>query len=275
MLMTSHLLFMEWLWADMTKSPSHVAYTVALFVLIIAAILTRKDLFEYSGANLFVSGTLLVVAGGAEAYGHLVHYGDPTWLLSSIGNFVFALGVLFVVMMMVVFQYMMTLGILNGLSYEGGFDNKYTQGYKSVVIGGIAIIICAFFSKELALAVAGAFLIYQLYVLGYAIYSAVREKGSVGYALFAIPVYLVSMAGILFLVLHFLMAAICVVVLYLFAKGSASRSTSSSHDTHSEHSSGFRECSNCLFGSGALHFHCSTSGRDVDADDYCDLWQHN
>jgi len=273
--MISQFLFMEWLWMDMTKSPSHIAYTVALFVLIIAAILTRKDLFEYSGANLFVSGTLLVVAGGAEIYGHLVHYGDPTWLLESIGNFLFALGVLFVVMMMVVFQYMMTLGILNGLSCEGGFNNKYAQGYNSVVIGGIAIIICSFFSHELALVAAGLLLLYQLYVLVYAVYSAIREKGSVVYALFAIPVYLVSMAGILFLVIHFLIAAICMVALYLFAKGSSSRSTSSSHSTRSEHSSGFRECSNCRYGSSAFRFHCSTSGRDVDADDYCSMWQHN
>ncbi len=39
--------------------------------------------------------------------------------------------------------------------------------------------------------------------------------------------------------------------------------------------SGFRECSNCRFGTGALHFYCSESGRDVDADDYCSMWQHN
>lgn len=212
--MTMNLLFsLGWLWSDMTKTPSHIALTTAFGMIVLLCLLSKDDEYISSSTSVFLNGFLLIAIGCCEVFGHVAHSGDPTWILSSLGNFFFGMCVLFVAFFMMVSQYYLTRGVLNGLSYAGDFENKYGSGFISVVVAAIAAIIASFFGGEAAMIVGILFLVFQLYVVGLTIYSAITNNGNVLYALFSIIVYLAGVVGLVFLFVHFLLPAIFAAIL--------------------------------------------------------------
>lgn len=147
--MITNLLFsLGWLWSDMTKTPSHVALTTAFFLIVLLCILLNNNEYTSSSISIFLNGFLLIAIGCCEVYGHVAHHGDPTWILSSFGNFFFGMCVLFVAFLVMISQYHLTKGVLNGLSYAGDFENKYGSGFTSVIVAAIASVIASFFGGE-------------------------------------------------------------------------------------------------------------------------------
>lgn len=198
------LLFLGWLWDDMTKSSSHIALTTALGLLVLLFLLMKSG-------NTFcriMSGFVLVAVGCLEVYAHADHFIDSTWILHSLGNFFFGLVVFFVVYLMIRTQHIMSKTLLDDYSYYGGYENKYATGFKSAVIAGILIFVASFFGEKYVLFVAGAFALFQLYVIGVAIYSTIVNSGNAFYLLFSIVVYIASLAGLVFLFIHFLLPAV-------------------------------------------------------------------
>lgn len=221
--MITNLLFsLGWLWNDMTKSPSHVALTVAFGLIILLYVLSNDDEYISSSISIFINGFLLIAIGCCEVYGHVTHHGDPTWILSSFGNFFFGMGVLFVAFFMMISQYHLTKGVLYGLSYAGDFENKYGSGFASVVVAAVAAVIASFFGGEATKIVGILFLVFQLYVVGLTIYSAITNNGNVLFALFSIIIYLVGIVGLVFLFIHFLLPAIIAAILMANSKDTCS-----------------------------------------------------
>ena len=212
--MITNLLFsLGWLWSDMTKTPSHVALTTAFFLIVLLCFLLNNNEYTSSSISIFLNGFLLIAIGCCEVYGHVAHHGDPTWILSSFGNFFFGMCVLFVAFLVMISQYHLTKGVLNGLSYAGDFENKYGSGFTSVIVAAIASVIASFFGGEATMIVGILFLVFQLYVVGLTIYSAINNNGNILYALFSIFIYLAGVVGIVFLFVHFLLPAIIAAIL--------------------------------------------------------------
>jgi hypothetical protein len=212
--MIPNLLFsLGWLWNDMTKTPSHDALTTAFALIVLLYVLSNNDEYTSSATSVFLNGFILIAIGCCEVYGHVAHYGDPTWILDSFGNFFFGMCVLFVAFLMMISQYYLTRGVLNGLSYAGDFENKYGSGFTSVVVAAVAAIIASIFGGEAAMIVGILFLVFQLYIVGLTIYSAITNNGNVLYALFSIIIYLAGVVGLVFLFIHFLLPAIFAAIL--------------------------------------------------------------
>lgn len=216
--MITNLLFsLGWLWSDMTRTPSHIALTTAFGLLVLLYILSHYDEYWSSPISLFMNGFILIAIGCCEVYGHVAHHGHSTWILDSFGNFSFGMCVLFVAFLMMTSQYYNIRGVLNGLSYAGGFSNKYSSGFTSVVVAAIAAVIASFFGSGATMIVGIIFLVFQLYVVGLTIYSAIMDKGNVLYALFSIIVYLTGVVGLVFLFVHFILPAIIAGILMAIA----------------------------------------------------------
>ena len=159
----------EWLWDAMTKTTSHIAFTIAFGLIIILYVLIIN---EENASNLwrfFISCVILILVGCLEVYAQVVFQDDPTWFLSSFGNFVFGMIILFVAFLMMIGQYHMTRGILEGLSYLGDYNNKYDNGFKSIIVASVAAIIASFFGQQYAYIVGGIFLLFQFYIVGHTV----------------------------------------------------------------------------------------------------------
>lgn len=213
------LLSIGWLFSDMTKSPSHIALSIAFVLIIILFSLIKNEEFMSGSNSLFIVGLMLIAVGGLEMFAHINFHGDPTWILGSFGNFFFGMIVLAAAFFMMYAQYHFTKNLLQGLSYVGTYNNKYSAGFSSVIVATIAYLIVGLIDQQSLMYVIYAFFAFQLYVVGYAVYSAINNNGDVAYALFSVVVYITCIGGLMFLFIHFIVSAIFAAI--LMAIGSA------------------------------------------------------
>lgn len=213
-----------WLFSDMTKSPSHIALTAAFVLMIILFNLLKNEEFMSGSNSLFIVGFMLIAVGGLEMFAHINFHDDPTWILGSFGNFFFGMIVFAAAFFMMYAQYHFTKNLLQGLSYAGTYNNKYNAGFSSVIVAAIAYLIVGFIDQQSVMYVIYAFFAFQLYVVGYAIYSTIDNDGDVAYALFSVVVYIACIGGLMFLFIHFIVSAIFAAI--LMAIGSAKTSCS-------------------------------------------------
>lgn len=104
--------------------------------------------------------------------------------------------------------------------------------------------------------------------------SSMPTSGKVVYTLFVAVIAIACLLlGILLIYLVVILIAIWVALkIWLFASGANTKSSSSG----SKKSSGFRQCDNCLHNRSqdSLIGFCDVKGKNVDAQDYCDNWDH-
>lgn len=218
--MTSSLLFsIGWIFSDMTKGPSQIALTVALGIIIVLYFTMSSRDSASSTVDCTFEYLAMMAIAGLEIFSSVTRKGDPTWILSSFGNFFFGLCVLFVAFLMLVFQYTYLRGLLSNMAYAGDFADNFDSGFKVVIVAVIAAIIASFFGETYVYIVLGLFLAYQLFVVGSALWSSISNRGNIVYAIFACLLYLVSYVALLCMVGHFILPAIFALILYAISQG--------------------------------------------------------
>ena len=212
--MTTQLL-LGWLWDDLTRTPSHIAFTIACVLLIVLNLIIVHSESRHS----LLFGFIIIVVGLLEAFGFIYNETRSFWIFDSFGNFFFGIVVIIAVCTMMYYQFNITKGILNLISDEGGFYNKYELGYSSMIPGFIIIFIALLFGEQYGQIAAILFLLFQLYIVGATIYSTIVNNGSMSYAIFSVAVYIVNILGIIFLLCNFILPAIAYIVMMFFIKG--------------------------------------------------------
>ncbi|MCH5221038.1 MAG: hypothetical protein J1F05_01740 [Muribaculaceae bacterium] len=192
------------------SSQSNVMFIVAAVLLLIT------HFAEKNGVNVLVVSLLLIAVGAAEIYGKLVNDYDPTSILDSWSQFFFGLLVFVVLLGVVFFQYGYTMLVVDKLSDYGNFTNKYRSFTIVTIIAIVAFIIAEICKEKYVEYVLLVYGICVAYILLYSIYSAIKNKGNILYAVLSTIVFAVMACGILFICMQYIL--LFIVVIFLMAR---------------------------------------------------------
>ena len=205
---------------DLTKTSSHTALTAA-FILIVLSVIAAGINNTVGRVRLYIEAVVVIAVGALECYGVLTSRDNTGWMLSSLGNFFFAVGLIIAVVLMLVWQHGMLFGELDLLSDDGDFNHRYDWGFKSIFVAAIVALIAGIINEKYVNYVLCGLAVFQLWVIGYSIYSVIVRHGQVYDAILSIVVYIAGVAGFLCLFIHFI---IPMIILFFFALSGKGRS---------------------------------------------------
>ena len=198
-------------WENLVRTPHHVAYCVAFVCMVLIWLLSLYSRHDESVDSSVTISALLLITGCCEIYGAFGVREDMWWMFRY-DNLLFGLLFSAVVFFMTLLQFYAWKDNLETLSLEGGFINCYAQGRKSMILFVVAVVLEELLICHWAVlaTVVLSFCLYQLYVIGVPLYSALKNKGSLVRAVLSVLVYLGTVAGLICFVVRFIVAVLFV-----------------------------------------------------------------
>ncbi len=218
-----YLFSAEWLLESLTKDASHYALLAAFFLLYV---------FMWRGSattqNVRNRSIVLAVATALEVYAQVTHHGKALWLFNSFEDFLLGVVVMYGAFLMMTAQVGLTKALLQDVAMMGGFETRFSKLLEGLVVLGVAMLVCLFLGEVWAVIAVCAYLLYALCIICYPLYSAIRNHGNAGLALYSVVIYLVGLIGICVMLYHFIVPTLIALVL---------KGTAESHDY----------CNDCLY----------------------------
>lgn len=206
---------------DLTKTPAHVMQVLAVLLCVVAFLL-RNMASETTNRGkkemlMLMGGGALIAVAALEIFSYITNRSDPTWILSSFGDFIFGVVVWIVSWGIMYVQYNLTLGVLSDLMARGRFDSLFRLGLPVMVLCCLVALVGLFFGPLQVVAIVG-FIGFQIYVVATTFISVIKNKGNVGMALLALVLYLATMAGLFAQFMHFVLSGIFAFLAFFFVK---------------------------------------------------------
>ena len=203
-----YLFSVEWLLESLTKDASHYALLAAFFLLYV--FLWRESATTQSVKNRSI---VLAVVTALEVYAQLTHHGKALWLFNSFEDFLLGVVVMYGAYLMMSAQVGLTKALLQDVAMMGGFETRFSKLLEGLVVLGIAMLVCLFLGEVWAVIAVCAYLLYALYIICYPLYSAIRNHGNAGLALYSVVIYIVGLIGICVMLYHFVVPTLIALAL--------------------------------------------------------------
>lgn len=208
-----YLVSVEWLLESLTKDASHYALLVAFFLLYV---------FMWRGSattrSVMTRSIVLAVATALEVYAQVTHHGKALWLFNSIEDFLLGVVVMFGAYLMMSAQVGLTKALLWDVSMMGGFETRFSKLLEGLLVLGVAMLVCLFLGEAWAVTAVCAYLLYALCIICYPLYSAIRNHGNAGLALYSVVIYIVGLIGLCVMLYHFIVPTLIALVLKMNAE---------------------------------------------------------
>ena len=197
-------------------SAFNMAHTVGLILAIVLLYLQGKQ------GLYWVKATAFLLLCACELYGFNHRSGDPMWFLSSIKDLF--LGLLYIVGLFGVLfiQFRSMLDLLQESQYNGCFHCQFLVGYLGMVAAVVAWVVLSFVNNDLISYAAYILVISQVVQLIIVIVAAVRQQGSILYALFSFVIYAIGIVSLVYSLIQLMLMAIIAVMIIGALKGFAS-----------------------------------------------------
>lgn len=176
--------------------------------------LTKPELY-----NKKVVVFLLLCA--CELYGFSHRTGDPTWFMSSVKNFFLGLLYIAILFWVLYVQFHSMIDLLQESQYKGHFKCEYVVGYLGMVAAVATWIILSFVKTDEIVYAGYVLIISQIIQLAIVLLAAVRQKGSIPYALLSFLIYAAGVVSLVYSLIQLVMMAIIALLIFGVLKGGA------------------------------------------------------
>lgn len=191
----------------------NTAHAIGLILAIVLFCLLGKT------GQYWVKNIVFLLLCVCELYGFNHRSGDPTWFLSSIKDFF--LGLLYIVVLFGVLfvQFRSMLDLLQESQYKGRFHCEFLVGYLGMIAAVVAWIVLSFVSPTNLSYAAYILVASQIIQLAIVIIAAVRQQGSILYALLAFFIYAVGIVSLVYSMIQLMLMAIIALMIFGVLKG--------------------------------------------------------